>query len=102
MKETPNTEKLSQRGGFASKAYFIEFEVPANQPVSVRMSFGSVNGARCGSIGGTFTPESGKEYEIALNWRGNLCVADVQEIRQDELGKVVMQDVPTMRMPKCK
>ena len=65
------------------------------------MSFGSISGAKCGSIGGTVTPESSKEYAIALNWRGNLCVADVQEIQQDELGKVVMQNVPTMRTPKC-
>jgi hypothetical protein len=102
MKETPNTENLSKRGGIASKAYFREYEIRANQPVSLSMHFGDMNGGSCGSIGGTFTPETGKDYEIALNWRANYCLVSVQEIQQDEQGKVTMQDVPTTPTSKCK
>lgn len=104
MKETPTTQQLSQRDGFASKAYFREYEIPANQPFTVSMFFQSVpKGMRfeCRNLGGTFTPESGKEYEIALKFNSDLCLASVEEIRQDEQGKATLVSVDTAPSAKC-
>lgn len=104
MKDTPNTENLSKRDGALSKAYFREYEIPGNQPLSLRMAFQSGPGAGvvCRNLGGTFTPEAGKDYEVALGFRPGQCVAVVQEIRQDEQGKVTMQDVQTAPVAECK
>lgn len=104
MKDTPNTQNLSKRDGLASKAYFREYEIPGNQPLSLRMAFqsGPGVGVRCSNLGGTFTPEAGKDYEVALDFRPGQCVAVVQEIRQDEEGKVTMQDVKTVPTADCK
>ncbi|MCC2954028.1 hypothetical protein LK542_00190 [Massilia sp. IC2-477] len=104
MKDTPNTENLFRRDGVASKAYFREYEIPADQPVSLRMAFqsGPGVGVRCSNLGGTFTPAAGKDYEVALERQSGQCVAVVQEIRQDEAGKVTMQDVQTAPTADCK
>lgn len=104
IKETPTTQALSQRDGFVSKAYFREYEIAAGQPLTVSMFFQSVptgSHFKCRNLGGTFTPEAGKDYEIALKFRSDQCLASVQEIRQDEQGQVALLDVETRSTAKC-
>lgn len=104
IKETPTTQELSQRDGIVSKAYFREYEVAAGQPLTVSMFFQSVpTGSRftCRNLGGTFTPEAGKDYEIALKFRSDQCLASIQEIRQDEQGQVALLDVEARSTTKC-
>lgn len=104
MKETPNTENLAKRDGFMSKAYFREYEVAGNQPITLKMHFRNTPGKSlvCRNVGGTFTPEAGKDYEVAMDIHSDGCVASVQEIGQDAQGKVLMQDIKVEPAAVCK
>ncbi len=102
MKETPNTRNLAKRDKLGSKAYFQEFEFPANEPVSVAMHFQDVElSAGCKLVGGTFTPAAGKEYELELDVTRPQCVAVVQEIAESNQGEVVMKDADTVPTTDC-
>lgn len=104
MQETPNTENLAKRDGFMSKAYFREYEVAGNQPIALKMHYRSTPGPAfvCRNVGGTFTPEAGKDYEVAMDIHSAGCVASVQEIGQDAQGKVLMQDIKVEPAQVCK
>jgi len=102
MRETPNTRNIAKRDKLGSKAYFQEFELAANEPVSISMHFQSVElNAGCKLVGGTFTPVAGKEYELEVDVTRPQCVAVVQEIAQNSQGEVVMQDADTVRTTEC-
>lgn len=102
MRETPNTRNMAKRDRLGSKAYFQEFELAANEPVSVAMHFQSVGlSAGCKLVGGTFMPVAGKEYELAMDVTRTQCVAVVQEIAENSQGEVVMQDADTVRTTEC-
>ena len=102
MKETPNTRNMAKRDKLGSKAYFREFELAANEPVSISMHFQSVElNAGCKLVGGTFMPVAGKEYELQLDVTRPQCVAVVQEIAQNSEGEVVLQDADTVRTTEC-
>lgn len=120
MKDTPNTTNIAKRNGIFSKAYFREYEIAANQPVSLKMAFQnapaptlthvSVGGVtvtsegatrKCSNLGGTFTPQAGKDYEVALDVHGGQCTAVVREIQSDDSGAVKMQDIAIAPTPKC-
>lgn len=102
MKETPNSRNIAKRDMLGSKAYFQEFELAANEPVSVSMHFQSVGlSAGCKQVGGTFIPVAGKEYELAMDVTRTQCVAVVQEIVENSQGEVVMQDADTVRTTEC-
>jgi hypothetical protein len=102
MKETPTTQNLAKRDGLLSKVYFREYEVPANQPLALRMHFQDIGSrSSCGDIGGTFKPEPGKEYEVLLDFEPKLCITTVQEILQDEQGAISLQKVALGSTYKC-
>ncbi len=103
MKDTPNTQSMSKRDGMLSKAYFREYEIPGNQPLALRMHFRTGPGTAlvCRNIGGTFTPEAGKDYEIGLSIRPGGCEAVVEEIQQDDAGVVTMKDVRVAPVLAC-
>lgn len=103
MAETPNTKRLTERDGMVSKAYFREYQIAGNQPVALSMYFqsGPTGGVRCTNLGGTFTPEAGKDYDIAVNLEPGQCRAMVQEIRTDAQGAVTMTDITTTPASKC-
>lgn len=103
MQHTPTIDNLNKRDGFVSKAYFREYEIPANQPIALRMNYnaGPGLGVSCGDIGGTFIPESGKDYEAGLNFRPGGCYVALQEIQQDNGGTVTLRDTPLAPVLKC-
>lgn len=103
MKDTPNTQSMSKRDGMLSKAYFREYEIPGNEPLALRMHFRTGPGTAlvCRNIGGTFTPEAGKDYEIGLSIRPGGCEAVVEEIQQDDAGVVTMKDVRVAPVLTC-
>lgn len=106
MTETPTTIAIADRDGYFSKAYFREYEVPGNKPVTLEMAFQSAAGAPgsqyCSKLGATFTPEAGKEYEVALDVRSGQCLAAVREIQKSEQGPASLRDVKTDPTYKCK
>ena len=105
MTETPTTTGLSKRDGIMSKAYFREYEIAANQPMTLSMHFQSAAGAPrsayCPTLGGTFTPEAGKEYEITLDIHPGKCTAVVNEIQKSEQGPATLREVAIAPTQKC-
>jgi hypothetical protein len=124
MKETPNTTNIAKRNGMMSKAYFREYQIPANQPLTLKMAFqnapsvpyshvvsssggrqeivsGTTGTLTCSKLGGSFTPEAGKDYEVALDVHGGYCNAVVREIQVDENGAVTMQEVKVEPTTPC-
>lgn len=105
MTETPTTSGLAKRDGIMSKAYFREYEIAANQPVTLSMHFQSAAGAPgsayCANLGGTFTPEAGKEYEITLDIHPGKCTAVVNEIQKNEQGPSTLIEVAIAPTQKC-
>lgn len=104
IKDTPNTLNISKRNGIASKAYFREYEVAAAQPLTVQMSFQSNPGgsyAYCNAVGGSFTPEAGKDYEASLDVEAGSCVAVIREIADAADGSVQLQKVNVAPTKEC-
>ncbi len=97
MAPTVNTQNLKAKNGILSKAFYREFIVPANRPVTVRNAFiglsnihdNKVTGIRtvtqqasCKSPEVTFTPLAGKDYEVATYANGQRCVVQVLELNE--------------------
>ena len=105
MAETPTTSGLAKRDGILSKAYFRDSEIPGNQPVPLQMHFQSAAGVPgslyCANLGGTFTPESGKEYEVMLNTHPSKCTAVVHEIQKNEQGPATLRAIDIIPTQKC-
>jgi len=105
MTETPTTKNLGKRDGVLSKAYFREYEVGAEQPVSLYMYFRTTPTGFayvCHHVGGTFKAEAGKEYEVGFQLQGKECLAVVQQIEKNEQGEASLKDVPVLPAPECK
>jgi hypothetical protein len=105
MAETPTTANLGKRDGYFSKAYFREYEIPGNQPMTLRMAFQSAAGAPgsiyCPRLGGTFTPEAGKQYEVTMEAASNQCLAVVREIQESASGPANLRDIPVAATRDC-
>lgn len=105
MPETPTTANLGKRDGYFSKAYYREYEIPGNQPMTLRMAYQSAAGAPgstyCGTFGGTFTPEAGKQYEVTLEVSPKQCLAVVHEIEASAEGPASLRDVTVAPTRDC-
>lgn len=105
MTETPTTANLGKRDGYFSKAYFREYEIPGNQPMTLQMAYQSAAGAPgskyCGTFGGTFTPEAGKQYEVSLEVAPNQCLAVVREIQENAQGPTSLRDIEVVPTRDC-
>lgn len=105
MSETPTTTGLANRDGIMSKAYFREYEIPANQPLTLSMHFQNAAGVPgslyCSTLGGTFTPEGGKEYEATLDFDAKKCTAHVREIQKNEQAPATLRDIDIAPTRDC-
>lgn len=84
--ETDTSRGLKQRGMILSKAYFKEYPLVPGQPVVVEAGMGSPTGWRCDRlISSVFTPEAGKDYEVALDvdFSGGVCTLKVNQVAAD-------------------
>lgn len=110
--ETETSQNLARKDGFFSKAYFREYEIPANKPSSLRLGFQDVspfyvaNGVRYDSVSPscsgdiTFTPRAGEDYEAAFSWEGKRCSISINQVIARE-GKTELVPVPVTRAPSC-
>lgn len=105
MRETPNTVAIKHRDGPFSKAYFREYAIGAGRPLTVWMRYqgnpGSVF-ATCGAIGGTFTPEAGKDYEASLDMANGHCLAVIHEVADAADGSAQLRDVSVSPTEACR
>lgn len=112
MAETETSQNLARKDGFFSKAYFREYEVPADKPSSLRLGFQDVspfyvaNGVRYDTVSPschgdiTFTPRAGEDYEAAFSWEGKRCSISINQVIARE-GKTELVPVPVTRAPSC-
>lgn len=90
--DTATTQNLSDKNGILSKAYYKEYEIPANQPSTVSLSFHDVshfyksNGAQyvrhspsCrGDV--SFTAKPNANYEVGFSWDNKQCNLTINEV----------------------
>lgn len=103
MPETPNSGKPSARNGLFSKAFFREYKIVANQPLTIKLDFQSNPGVRygyCKTIAGTFLPEAGKDYEISLDIKDGMCVPVMNELQSTTEG-LILQPVVATKAERC-
>lgn len=110
--ETETSQNLSRKDGIFSKAYFREYEVPADKPSSLRIGFRDVspfyvvNGINYETVSPscsgdiTFTPRAGEDYEAAFSWEGKYCSISINRIVAKD-GKTELVPVPVTRAPSC-
>ncbi len=110
--ETETSKNLSRKDGMLSKAYYREYEIPADKPSSLRLGFRDVspfyvvNGVRYETVSPscsgdiTFTPRAGADYEAAFSWEGKRCSVSINQVIAKE-GKTELVPVPVTRAPGC-
>lgn len=110
--ETETSKNLSRKDGIFSKAYFREYEVPADKPSSLRIGFRDVspfyvvNGINYETVSPscsgdiTFTPRAGEDYEAAFSWEGKRCSISINQVIAKD-GKTELVPVPVTRAPSC-
>jgi hypothetical protein len=105
IRDTPTTTGIKRRDGYFAKAYFREYAIKSGQPLTVWMRYQSNPGnayAACGAIGGTFTPESDKDYEVSLDQAGGRCLAVIREVADAGDGSAQLRDVSVARTTECR
>jgi hypothetical protein len=90
MPETPNVTNLAKWDVTLSKAFYREYAVNANQPLTIQSTFYYFSEARRGNqlvtttadcnSSSFFTPQAGKNYEVTLNVEQGTCSMNVMEI----------------------
>ena len=110
--ETDTSKNLSRKDGLLSKAYYREYEIPADKPSSLRIGFRDVspfyvvNGINYETVSPscsgdiTFTPRAGEDYEAAFSWEGKLCTISINQVIARD-GKTELVPVPVTRAPSC-
>jgi hypothetical protein len=83
MPETPNVINLKQRDGILSNAFYREYSVNAGQSLTISASLNETTGRTgysCGLLNGSFIPETGKDYEVALDISDGICHLNVTQV----------------------
>jgi len=109
---TESSENLSRKDGLASTAYFNEYEIPAEEPLSLRLSFRDVSnfyvykGRRytqdspscAGAI--RFVPRAGEDYEVGFSWENSACSVSINQVIVKE-GVTEVLPVKIEAAPDC-
>ncbi len=85
--ETPNVVNLKQRDGILAKAFYHEYAVNADEPLTISASLNETTGRTdysCGKLDGYFIPEAGRDYEVALDIGNQICRLSVMQIDATE------------------
>jgi hypothetical protein len=95
MPETPNVRNIAERDGRLVKAFFREYVVEAEQPLTLEASYSDSAGSagtgpfsisigsgsvQCRAIVSTFFPEAGKDYEASLDLEPDGCALHINQI----------------------
>jgi len=94
--ETDTTRHLNKKDGLLSKAYFREYEISANQPITLVMGFQDVssfynaNGVTYSKTSPSckgaiqFVPYAGADYEAAFSWSERGCELGINRVSQED------------------
>ena len=103
MPETTNTKNITKRDGTLSKAYFREYEIESEKPLTVLAAAGMPNWG-CNRISASFMPKPGKDYEVFLDvsFAEKVCRLQLKEIQVNE-GVVELKPIEGVRSAlECK
>ncbi|MFC5476364.1 hypothetical protein [Paraherbaspirillum soli] len=89
--ETPNVTNLENWDVTLSKAFYREYSVNADEPLTIEAAYyfhtagnhTSIARVTC-NVDGFFVPEDGKDYEVTLNVGEKTCQLDVMKIDSAE------------------
>lgn len=103
IKDTPTVLNMSKEDGKASKGYFREYVIQAGQPLTIGMSYSLPNALRCATLGSTFVPEAGKDYEgtLEVNFSERTCRLVLKQV-QSTSDDVILADVAQLPATSCK
>ena len=114
--ETYSTQHLKEKSGILSKAYFREYEIPANQPSTVTLGFqnpsalynlnGKVkvlpnSGSSCnGDV--SFIAKPNTDYEAGFAWSNQYCQLTISEVVKKGEGQLAdLIPIEVQQAPKC-
>jgi hypothetical protein len=113
--ETDSTHNLKEKSGVLSKAYYKEYEIPAQQPSTVSMAllqmstFTNVNGKVKATINSTtgsscsdnvsFIAKPNTDYEVNFTNECRLTISEVVKKGEGQLAELVPINV--QEAPKC-
>lgn len=103
MPETDTTRNLSKSDGLLSRAYFREYEIAGNEPVTVKIGFQDVanSGTNC-KRSAYFLPRPGKDYEASISWGKGVCDIFMKQISQKEgITTTTLKPVDTFKAYAC-
>ncbi|WP_157050590.1 hypothetical protein [Herbaspirillum rhizosphaerae] len=101
--ETPDVRNLQDRDGVLSKAFYREYSVNADKPLTITAAMAQTTGRHtysCDRIGVSFIPGNGKDYEVSFNYDDDTCQIDVAQIETAE-AVVRLQPVELSPAEKC-
>ncbi|RFB68006.1 MULTISPECIES: hypothetical protein [unclassified Herbaspirillum] len=103
MPETPEVLNLKDRDGILSKAFYREYAVSADKPLTIIATMAQSTGRHmysCEKIGGFFIPENGKDYEVTFDYGNDTCQVNVAQIDTAD-AEVRLLPVKTSMVAKC-
>lgn len=104
---TPNVENLKNRDGILARAFYREYTVSANKPLSIVANYYATTGVSsysCKNMAVAFVPEKGKDYEVSLDFiedkGSDYCLLNITKI--DVINsKVALTPVDIKKANKC-
>lgn len=112
MPETDTTRNLSKKNGLLSKAYFREYVIASNKPITVVMGFQDVssfynaNGVHYSRISPSckgaiqFVPHAGADYEASFSWSERGCELGMNRVSQKD-GVTTLKPVKSFVASAC-
>jgi hypothetical protein len=83
MPDTPTVASLKSRDGILFNAFYREYAVKANEPLTIYAAYAETTGRTgisCPPFSAVFNPEAGKDYEVTVDVGGPSCVFQIKQI----------------------
>jgi hypothetical protein len=96
MPETPTVASLQSRDGILFSAFFREYAVRADEPLTIHIAYAETTGRMgysCKPYGAVFTPEAGQDYEVTVDVGNGLCEFQIKRI---EVKDTAVQLLPVL------
>lgn len=103
MPDTPTVTNLSSRDGILFNAFYREYAVRADEPLTVYAAYAETTGRTgisCQPFTGVFKPEAGKDYEVTVDLANSACIFQIKRIELKD-GAVQLQPVLFAEAKKC-
>lgn len=103
MPETPTTANLKSRDGILFDAFYREYAVRADDPLTIYAAYAETTGRTgisCPPFAAVFKPEAGKDYEVTVDIGNAACLFQIKRIDLKDAA-VQLQPVLFTEAKKC-